>query len=300
MDFSQCKGVLQTNLADVKLLKRGKVRDMYDLGDNLLIVATDRISAYDVIMPDPIPGKGIILTATSRWWFDHFRDLVPNHLVPNEEALWQSQLAQHQSEMQPRSMIVQKAQPLPIECVARGYLAGSGWKEYQAQRTVCGIPLPDGIEQNGEIPGGPIFTPATKAEEGHDENISFEQTVDIVGKEVAEKVRDLTLRIYRDAAILARERGLILCDTKFEFGTLNGEIILIDELLTPDSSRYFLAEDFAPGKSVFNFDKQYLRDWLDSINFNRTPPAPNLPEEVVLNTRRRYQDAYERLTGKSL
>jgi len=300
MDSSLGKGVLETNLTGLRLLKRGKVRDVYDLGDKLLIVATDRISAYDVIMPTPITDKGKILTAMSRWWFDKFRDLVPNHLVEHEAAEWPEVLAERKQELLPRTMVVRKARPLPVECVARGYLAGSGWREYREDRKVCGIPLPEGLLQSQEIPGGPLFTPATKAEEGHDENISFQKTTQILGRETAEKVRDLTLEIYRKAAALAREKGVILFDTKFEFGLLDGEIALIDELLTPDSSRYCLAEDFEPGKPVVNLDKQYLRDWLDSIHFNRKPPAPELPEEVVYNTRERYLEAYRRITGSLL
>jgi phosphoribosylaminoimidazole-succinocarboxamide synthase len=293
-------GILQTHIAEVPLLKRGKVRDVYDLGDKLLFIATDRVSAFDVIMPTPIPDKGRILTALSRWWFDHFRNRVPNHLVDNEEAEWPKALAGRKAELLPRSMVVRKTQPLPVECVARGHLAGSGWKEYQKSRTVCGIPLPEGLVESDEIPGGPIFTPATKAEVGHDENISIDQASEMIGQKTAEKVRDYTLEIYREAARISRERGLILFDTKFEFGLLEGDIVLIDELLTPDSSRYCLAEDFRPGQPVVNLDKQYLRDWLDSIHFNRLPPAPELPEEVVRNTRDRYLEAYRRLTGFDL
>jgi phosphoribosylaminoimidazole-succinocarboxamide synthase len=294
------EGILETNLPEVPLLKRGKVRDVYDLGDKLLFVATDRISAFDVIMPTPVRDKGRILTALSRWWFNHFRDRVPNHLVKDEEAEWPKALAARKEELLPRSMIVRKTDPLPVECVARGHLAGSGWKEYQKSRTVCGIPLPEGLVESQEIPGGPIFTPATKAEVGHDENVSFDQAVEIVGRRTAAQIRDFTLEIYREAARVAGERGLILFDTKFEFGLLEGEIVLIDELLTPDSSRYCLAEDFTPGQPVVNLDKQYLRDWLDSIQYNRKPPAPELPEDVVENTRLRYLDAYRRLTGVGL
>ena len=300
MDIAEMDGVLETNLTEVPLLKRGKVRDIYDLGENLLFIATDRISAYDVVMPTPITDKGKILTAMSRWWFDHFRKRVPNHLVEDEATAWPEALAPHKEELLPRSMIVRKARPLAIECVARGHLAGSGWKEYRANGTVCGIPLPSGLIESQEIPGGPIFTPATKAEVGHDENIDFERASQIVGKETAKRLRDLTLEIYREAARLSKQRGVILLDTKFEFGTLEGRIVLIDELLTPDSSRYTLAEDFQPGKPVENLDKQYLRDWLNAIGFNRKPPAPELPEEVVRNTRERYLEAYRRITGSTI
>lgn len=300
MSSSNVKGILETNLTDVPLLKRGKVRDVYDLGENLLFVATDRISAYDVIMPTPITDKGKILTSMSRWWFDHFRDRVPNHLVEDEDAAWPEALAGCKDEYLPRSMVVRKTKPLPVECVARGHLAGSGWKEYQANRTVCGLPLPEGLLQGQKIPDGPLFTPATKAEEGHDENITFEQAAEILGEATAVKVRDYTLTIFREAERLAAEKGVILFDTKFEFGLLDDEIVLIDELLTPDSSRYSLEEDFEPGKPIVNLDKQYLRDWLDSIEFNRKPPAPELPDEVVKVTRERYLEAYRRITGSPL
>jgi len=293
-------GVLETNLTEVPLLKRGKVRDIYDLGENLLFVASDRISAYDVIMPTPITDKGKILTAMSRWWFEKFRDVVPSHLVEDENAAWPGALASRIDELLPRSMVVRKAEPLLVECIARGHLAGSGWKEYKKSGTVCGMPLPSGLVESQEIPGGPIYTPSTKADEGHDENINFEQSLDIVGEETATKLRDLTLQIFREAYEQSRENGVVLFDTKFEFGMLDGEIVLIDELLTPDSSRYCLVEDFKPGESVVNLDKQYLRDWLDSIDFDRKPPAPELPSEVVSNTRERYLEAYRRITGSSL
>lgn len=297
---TQTAGILETNLTEVPLLKRGKVRDIYDLGDKLLFVASDRISAFDVIMPTPITDKGKILTQMSRWWFEHFRKLVPNHLVEDEEAEWPEALAARKEELLPRSMVVRKSEPLAIECVARGYLAGSGWKEYKKSRTVCGIPLPEDLVESQEIPGGPIFTPATKAEEGHDENIDFDRAAQIVGQETATKVRDLTLEIFREAGKLARERGVVLIDTKFEFGWLDDEIVLIDELLTPDSSRYCLEEDFKPGQPIVNLDKQYLRDWLETLDWDKTPPAPELPEEVVRNTRERYLEAYRRITGSTL
>ncbi len=298
--FSHTAGVLESHIPEIPLLKRGKVRDVYDLGDRLLFVATDRISAFDVIMPTPVPDKGRILTAMSRWWFEHFRTRVPNHLVADEAAEWPAAPAHRQEELLPRSMVVRKTRTLPVECVARGHLAGSGWKEYGKTRTVCGISLPEGLLESQELPGGPIYTPATKAEVGHDENITFAQTVDLIGEQAAARIRDYTLEIYREAARIARERGVILFDTKFEFGQLNGEIVLIDELLTPDSSRYCLVEDYKPGQAVVNLDKQYLRDWLDSIEWNRTPPAPALPEEVVRNTRARYLEAYRRITGSEL
>jgi len=293
-------GVLETNLTEVPLLKRGKVRDVYDLGDKLLFVATDRISAYDVIMPTPITDKGKILTAMSRWWFEKFRDKVPNHLVEDESAEWPQALADRKGELLPRTCVVRKSKPIMVECIARGRLVGSGWREYQKSGTICGIKLPEGMVQGDEIPGGPIFTPSTKAEEGHDENISFEQACDLVGRDTAQRIRDATLEIFAGAMRIAGDRGVILFDTKFEFGFLDGEVVLIDELLTPDSSRYSLAEDFKPGEPVVNLDKQYLRDWLDSSGWDHSPPAPELPEEVVTNTRARYLEAYRRITGSSL
>lgn len=294
------QGILETHLTEVPLLKRGKVRDVYDLGDKLLFVATDRISAYDVIMPTPITDKGRILTAMSRWWFEHFRNSVPNHLVADESAEWPAALADKKAELLPRTCVVRKSKPIMVECIARGRLVGSGWKEYQKSGTVCGIPLPSGLIQGDEIPGGPIFTPSTKAEEGHDENITFEQACEIVGVETATRIKDATLEVFGEAMKIAAERGVILFDTKFEFGFLDGEIVLIDELLTPDSSRYALAEDFKRGEPVVNLDKQYLRDWLDSSGWDHSPPAPELPDEVVQGTRERYLEAYRRITGSSL
>lgn len=293
-------GMLESNLLEVPLLKQGKVRDVYDLGDHLLFIASDRISAFDVIMPTPIPDKGRVLTAMSRWWFNAFRNQIPNHLVDDESKAWPSVLNHRKDELLPRAMVVKKADPIPVECVARGYLAGSGWKEYQTEGTVCGMALPSGLKENQQIPGGPIFTPATKAVEGHDENISFDQAGEIIGWETVEALRDHTLHIYSEAARMAADRGLILLDTKFEFGWYGGEIVLIDELLTPDSSRYCLAEEFEVGGPVRNLDKQYLRDWLIEIQFNRQPPAPELPEQVVQNTRERYLEAYRRITGSEL
>ncbi len=293
-------GILETNITEVPLLKRGKVRDVYDLGDKLLFIATDRISAYDVIMPTPITDKGKILTAMSRWWFEHFRNKVPNHLVADESAEWPEALAARKEELLPRTCVVRKSEPIMVECIARGRLVGSGWKEYQKSGKVCGIDLPSGMVQGDEIPGGPIFTPSTKAEEGHDENISFEGACEIAGKETAQKIKDSTLEIFAEAMRIASDRGVILFDTKFEFGFLDGEIVLIDELLTPDSSRYSLAEDFKPGEPVVNLDKQYLRDWLDSSGWDHSPPAPELPAEVVSNTRERYLEAYRRITGSSI
>lgn len=289
--------VLTTDLPDLKLWRRGKVRDVYDLGTALLFVATDRISAYDVIMDQPIPGKGEILTTMSLFWFQRLADVVPNHLITADVDLFPDVCAPYRTILAGRSMLVRKTSPLPIECVARGYLAGSGWKEYQLGRSVCGVPLPEGMEQSGRLPE-PIFTPATKAEEGHDLNISYEAAVDLVGAQVAQRARDYTLELYRRASAIAEARGLIIADTKFEFGVdESGELILIDEVLTPDSSRFWLASAWKAGSEQQNFDKQFLRDYLESIEWNKTPPPPTLPDFVLEGTAARYREALERLTG---
>lgn len=269
---------------------------MYDLGELLLIVATDRLSAFDVVMAQPIPFKGKVLTQISNYWFEQMADLVPNHLVATEVNDFPAECMPYRNELRGRSILVKKTKPLPIECVARGYLAGSGWTEYQHSRSVCGITLPSGLLESSELPE-PIFTPATKAEEGHDENISFEQAASIVGREIADKVRDLTLRIYSRACEIAVAKGIIIADTKMEFGVLDGEIILIDELLTPDSSRFWPKAKYQPGRSQESFDKQYVRDYLLSINFNKRPPAPILPDDVIEKTSRLYREALKRLTG---
>lgn len=290
--------LLSTDLPTLRLWRRGKVRDVYDLGTELLFVATDRISAYDVIMDQPIPGKGEILTSMSLYWFDRLADIVPNHLVTADVDRFPEECIPYRDILAGRSMLVRKTTPLPIECVARGYLAGSGWKEYQAGRTVCGVPLPDGLLQSSRLPE-PIFTPATKAAEGeHDVNISYEQAEAMVGSDLARQARDRTLELYRRASAIAEERGLIIADTKFEFGVdESGELILIDEVLTPDSSRFWLASSWKPGSEQQNFDKQFLRDYLDSIDWDRTPPPPTLPEIVLEGTAARYREALERLTG---
>jgi phosphoribosylaminoimidazole-succinocarboxamide synthase len=274
--------------------RRGKVRDVYDLGESLLLVATDRISAFDVVLSPGIPDKGIVLTQISNFWFSRFAD-VRNHLVETDFDRFPAELRAHE-ELRGRSVIARKCEVVPVECVARGYLAGSGWKEYRAGRAVCGVPLPDGLDQASRLPE-PIFTPATKADEGHDENISFERMRDLVGTELSEKLRDLTLSIYSLAAAWARERGIIIADTKFEFGLADGAIVWIDEVLTPDSSRFWPESEYRTGTSPASFDKQFVRDWLESTGWDKTPPAPELPDEVVAGTRARYVEAYERLTG---
>jgi phosphoribosylaminoimidazole-succinocarboxamide synthase len=279
--------------------RRGKVRDVYDLGDALLIVATDRISAFDCIMPNGIPDKGKILSTLSLFWFDKIRQLeVPIHVLSADVNSYPSALQPYANQLVARSMLVQKASVIPIECVARGYLAGSGWKEYQKTQTVCGIPLPTGLRQCDKLPV-PIFTPATKEESGHDINISFEEAAERIGVPLATKLRDLTLRIYSWAAKYAAERGVIIADTKFEFGTLpNDTVILIDEVLTPDSSRFWPADQYEPGNDQPSFDKQFVRNWLEAQPWDKSPPAPTLPPEVVNGTRQRYVEAYELLTGR--
>ncbi len=291
------KVIRETNFPGIAPLARGKVRDIYDLGDRLLIVATDRLSAFDVVMPTPIPDKGRVLTQLSLFWFDLFKDVLPNHVLSATE--FPAPFDQFQDELAGRSMVVKKTAPLPIECVARGYLSGSGWKEYQASGTVSGIALPAGLRESDKLPEV-IFTPATKAVTGHDENIPFARAAGILGKELAEKVRDTTLEIYRRAAAYARPRGILLADTKFEFGLLNGEMIWIDEALTPDSSRFWPAAEYKPGGPQPSFDKQFVRDYLERIRWPKTPPGPALSPEVVARTRAKYREAYRILAGREL
>jgi phosphoribosylaminoimidazole-succinocarboxamide synthase len=291
--------LLQINLPGFKKLKSGKVREIFDLGDHLLLVATDRISAFDCVMPNGIPRKGEILTQISHFWFDQMSAVVPNHRVTRTHDPLPPAFAEFWDQLERRSMIVHKAKPLAIECVVRGYLAGSGWKEYQASRSVCGIRLPEGLQESSELPE-PIFTPATKAETGHDENIPFERAAQRVGPDLAEQARELSLRIYQAARAHARARGILIADTKFEFGLFEGHLILIDEVLTPDSSRFWPADQYQPGRSQPSFDKQFVRDYLETLDWNKTPPAPALPTEVVTKTQAKYLEAYERLTGKKL
>jgi phosphoribosylaminoimidazole-succinocarboxamide synthase len=279
-------------------VRRGKVRDVYDLGQMLLIVATDRISAFDCVMPNGIPEKGKILTALSLFWFEMFHD-VENHLISTDMADYPVQLKPFADQIAGRSMLVRKASVVPIECVARGYLAGSGWKEYQQSQTVCGVSLPAGLRQCDKLLK-PIFTPATKEESGHDINVSFEETSKRVGGELASALRDKTLSIYTRAADYAAGRGVIIADTKFEFGRLeDGRLILVDEILTPDSSRFWPADKYAAGRDQESFDKQYVRNWLEGQPWNKTPPAPALPPDVVMGTRAKYVEAYEKLTGRT-
>jgi len=291
--------LLQINLPGIRKIKSGKVREMFDLGDRLLLVATDRISAFDCIMPNGIPHKGEVLTQISFFWFEQFGSLIANHLLARAEDPLPALLQPFASQLARRSMIVKKANPLPIECVVRGYLAGSGWQEYKKRQTVCGIELPPGLKESSELPE-PIFTPATKAETGHDENISFEKASEIVGAETAQKARTASLNIYTAARAFARQRGILIADTKFEFGWFEGQLILIDEVLTPDSSRFWPADQYTPGQSQPSFDKQFVRDYLETLSWNKTPPAPALPPEVVARTQGKYVEAYSKLTGKSL
>ena len=284
--------LLELDIPELTKVKSGKVREVFDLGEHFLFVASDRISAFDVIMPNGIPRKGEVLTQISHFWFDKYADLVPNHRVANG-------LPDHLAHLASRSMVVKKAEPLEIECIVRGYIAGSGWKEYQREGTVCGIQLPENLLESAELEQ-PLFTPSTKADEGHDENISFEQAVEIEGREVAEKVRDLSLQIYTEAREYARERGIIIADTKFEFGKLDGELILIDEVLTPDSSRFWPLDEYEPGRGQHAYDKQFVRDYLETLNWDKTPPGPKLPDEIVQRTQGRYLKAYEQLTGVEL
>jgi len=289
----------QTDLGGLKLLGRGKVRDLYEVGDRLLLIATDRISAFDVVLPTPIPMKGAVLTQLSRFWFDQVRDLVPNHLISTDVDEFPEELKRFRDVLHLRSMLAVKADMFPVECVARGYLSGSGWKEYRESGSVCGIKMPAGLRESDRLPE-PIFTPATKAETGHDLNISFEESASIIGRDNAGKLRDLTIAIYNRAAEYALSRGIIIADVKFEFGVHDGRIILCDEVLTPDSARFWPLAAYRPGGAQPSFDKQYVRDYLEEIHFDKKPPAPELPPAVVKGTSEKYLEAYRVLTGKQL
>jgi phosphoribosylaminoimidazole-succinocarboxamide synthase len=291
--------VLRVEVPGVNKVKSGKIRDIFDLGDALLFVATDRISAFDCVMPNGIPRKGEVLTQISHFWFDQTEAIVPNHRLNRPDDPLPAALAPYSEQLGRRSMIVKKAEPLAIECVVRGYLAGSGWKEYRASQTVCGIKLPPGLVESSELPE-PIFTPATKAETGHDLNISFNEAAEIVGSDVAEKARAISLKVYSAARDYARQRGIIIADTKFEFGFFGGELILIDEVLTPDSSRFWPADQYKPGKGQPSFDKQFVRDYLETLDWDKAPPAPELPPEIVERTQAKYLEAYRQLTGHEL
>ncbi len=292
--------ILNTDFPKLKKIKSGKVREIYAVGENLLMVATDRLSAFDVIMNQGIPYKGIVLTQISKFWFDFFANEVKNHVVETDIENYPDELKEYADDLRGRSMIVKKAEPIALECIVRGYISGSGWKDYQATGEICGIKLPAGLKESEKLPE-PIFTPSTKAEIGiHDENITEEKAKSIVGEEVYSFVKEKAISIYTKAAEYALEKGIILADTKMEFGIYNGEIILIDELLTPDSSRFWPLEEYSPGRAQKSFDKQYVRDYLLSIGFNKKPPAPDLPEEIINNTSKKYLEAYEKLTGREL
>jgi phosphoribosylaminoimidazole-succinocarboxamide synthase len=295
---SQISAVIsETNFSGLHLRGRGKVRDIYDLGDRLLIVATDRLSAFDVVLPTPIPDKGRVLTQISLFWFVKLKDVVPHHVISATD--FSGALAPYASALAGRSMIVRRTEPVPIECVVRGYISGSGWKDYQKTGGICGIPLPAGLRDSDRLPE-PIFTPSTKATTGHDENISFDETVARVGRPLAERLREISLTLYRRAAAHAADCGIIIADTKFEFGLLGNDLIWIDEALTPDSSRFWPADQYSPGKAQPSFDKQYVRDYLERIAWNKQPPAPALPPDVVAGTRDKYREAYLRITGRPL
>jgi len=289
--------IRETHFAGLSPTARGKVRDIYDLGDRLLIVATDRLSAFDVVMPTPIPDKGRVLTQLSLFWFKLLGDVIPNHVL--SASGFPAPFDKYADDLAGRSMLVRKTQPLPIECVARGYLSGSSWKEYRAAGTVCEIPLPSALQESDKLPE-PIFTPATKATSGHDENISFERAASLIGNDLAARVRSVTLEIYRRAAAYAEARGILLADTKFEFGLLNGELVWIDEALTPDSSRFWPASQYQPGGPQPSFDKQFVRDYLERIRWPKTPPGPELPADVIDGTRAKYREAYRILVGREL
>jgi phosphoribosylaminoimidazole-succinocarboxamide synthase len=293
--------VLQTSFSDLQLARRGKVRDVYSVDDDhLLIVATDRISAFDCVLPTPIARKGEVLTALSRFWFDRLGHVVPHHLVTTEIEEMPETVRRHAESLRGRSMLVKRTEVFPVECVVRGYLVGSGWKDYKRTGEVCGHRLPEGLRESDKLPA-PIFTPATKAEEGHDENISEARMSEIIGAEVTNALRDISLRLYTEASEYARTRGIIIADTKFEFGRdKDGSIILIDEVLTPDSSRFWPADQYEPGKSQPSFDKQFVRDYLETLDWNKQPPAPSLPPEIAQATTERYLEAYRLLAGRSL
>ncbi len=291
------KLVLNTDFPDLKRAGRGKVRDIYDLGESLLIVTTDRISAFDVIMNEGIPGKGYVLTRISSYWFSMMEDIIPNHIISTDVSDFPDQCRKYAEILEGRSMLVKKAKPLPVECIVRGYLAGSGWKEYQAKGSVCGIGLPAGLRESDRLPD-PVFTPSTKAELGdHDENIPFDSMVQLCGKDLAEQAREATLRIYGKARDIADGKGIIIADTKFEFGVFDGRLIIIDECLTPDSSRFWPKESYRPGGPQPSFDKQFLRDYLETLDWNKKAPAPPLPEEIVRKTSEKYREALSKLTG---
>ncbi len=291
--------LLYTDFKDLKLYKRGKVRDVYDIGDKLLIVSTDRISCFDVVLPCGIPHKGEVLSSISCFWFDFIKDIIPNHLVTADINKYPRELQKYKAELAGRSMLVLKTKPLPVECVVRGYLAGSGWKEYQERQSVCGLKLPPGLLESDKLPE-PLFTPSTKADVGHDMNVSQEYVENLVGRDIASKLKELSVAIYKKASDYALSRGIIIADTKFEFGIHGNMVILIDEALTPDSSRFWPKDKYQRGKSQASFDKQFVRDYLDSLDWDKNPPAPDLPEDIISKTTEKYLQAFKLLSGKEL
>ena len=291
------KSIQKTDFHELNLISRGKVRDIYSVGNYMLIVTTDRISAFDVIMPDPVPGKGVILNQMSAFWFEKMKDIIPHHIVSTNPAEFPAETAPYRDSLEGRSMLVKKATPLPVECIVRGYISGSGWKDYQRDRTISGITLPAGLKESSRLPEA-IFTPTTKAPEGeHDSPISRKEMADIIGAELTASVINISLAIYQRAASMALKAGIIIADTKMEFGLLDGDLMLIDELLTPDSSRFWPADEYKEGHAQKSYDKQFLRDYLLSINWNQKPPAPQLPSEIIENTRKKYEEALKRLVG---
>jgi phosphoribosylaminoimidazole-succinocarboxamide synthase len=291
------KIILQTEFKDLKLFRRGKVRDVYDLGDKLLIVSTDRISCFDVVLPNGIPYKGKVLTGLSVFWFDFLKSVLPNHFITADVNLYPAEVKKYKQDLLGRSMLVRKSKALPVECIVRGYLAGSGWKEYQKSQSICGIKLPDGLKESSKLPGI-IFTPSTKAEEGHDLNVGTDFVEKQLGKNITDQIKNLSIAIYKKAADYGWAKGIIIADTKFEFGIHEGAVTLIDEVLTPDSSRFWPLDDYAPGRAQSSFDKQFVRDYLESLTWDKTPPAPQLPEEIIVKTTQKYLEAFNKLTGK--
>jgi phosphoribosylaminoimidazole-succinocarboxamide synthase len=291
--------LLSTDFKDLKLFKRGKVRDVYDLGEKLLIVSTDRISCFDVVLPSGIPNKGEVLTALSLFWFDFIKDIIPNHLISADIDKYPPELKKYKAQLLGRSMLVIKAQSLPIECVVRGYLSGSGWKEYKEKQSVCGIKLPAGLKESDKLPE-PIFTPSTKADVGHDMNVDQAYVGGLIGENSADELKRLSLAVYKKASDYALSRGIIIADTKFEFGRHNDKVIIIDEALTPDSSRFWPQGQYQPGEPQPSFDKQFVRDYLETLDWDKTPPAPPLPPEIIEKTRLKYLKAYQNLTGHNL
>jgi len=290
------KIILKTEFPDVPLVKRGKVRDIYDLGEYLLLVATDRISAFDVVLPNGIPEKGRVLTQISLYWFQQIEDIIPNHIVATRVKDFPEKVHKYADILEERSMLVKKVHPMPVECVVRGYLSGSGWKEYKKSGTICGISLPEGLVESSRL-NEPLFTPSTKAEEGHDSNISFDEVSKKVGQEMADKLKDVSIKVYSKARDIAEKKGIIIADTKFEFGLFNGNLILIDELLTPDSSRFWSIRDYTPGRSQDSYDKQVVRDYLLTLKWDQTYPGPMLPDEIVKKTVARYKEILKILTN---